>query len=120
MYLISCFECGDVSFLPPISDPNCGVSKRQKFKNFMNSQDTPYAMPNDFITTIDSDDEIDIQAESSKSRQNVEKDDFDPDFEFDFGGNRDNGLNSWEIEQANEVQKVPKSCLCVLTVDYRC
>lgn len=62
-------------------------------------------MPDDFITTIDSDDEYDVQAGSNK-KPNVEKDDFDPDFEFDFGGVKDNGLNSWEVEQANEVQKV--------------
>ena len=62
-------------------------------------------MPDDFITTIDSDDEY--QAEGSRPRQNVEKDDFDPDFEFDFGGGgKDNRLNSWETEQASEVQKV--------------
>lgn len=66
-------------------------------------------MANDFIGTIDSDDEGNNYAESStKGKQvAVEKDDFDPDFEFDFGGGgRDTGLNAWETEEVSEVQRV--------------
>lgn len=70
-------------------------------------------MPDDFITTIDSDDELPIQHGSSSkagSKQQVaqaEKDEFDADFEFDFGaGGKENGLNAWETEQASEVQRV--------------
>jgi len=67
-------------------------------------------MPSDFITTIDSDDEYPVHAaEGSKSKNtsNVEKDEFDAEFEFDFGaGGKDTGLNPWETEQAGEVSKV--------------
>lgn len=69
-------------------------------------------MANDFIGTIDSDDEGTNFAESSTrgKQPNVEKDDFDPDFEFDFGGGgRESRLNAWETENANEVQKVRAS-----------
>jgi hypothetical protein len=72
-----------------------------------------YKMPYDFITTIDSDDEQPIQNGSSSkaaSKQQgpaAEKDEFDADFEFDFGaGGKESGLNSWETEQAGEVQRV--------------
>ena len=70
-------------------------------------------MPSDFITTIDSDDEFPSYAEGSKSKSTnqVEKDEFDAEFEFDFGaGGKDNGLNPWETEQAGEVSKVHLFC----------
>jgi hypothetical protein len=73
------------------------------------------AMPSDFITTIDSDDEFPTFAEGSKSKNvtHVEKDEFDAEFEFDFGaGGKDTGLNAWETEQAGEVSKVRATYSC--------
>ena len=80
----------------------------QNFKKSPIKFHTALTMSTDFITTIDSDDEVEIQAEGSRPRQNNAKDDdLDPDFEFDFGGGgEDNRLNAWEAEQPSEVQKV--------------
>ncbi|WWC92760.1 ATP-dependent RNA helicase DRS1 [Kwoniella dendrophila CBS 6074] len=54
-------------------------------------------MANDFITTIDSDDETPNYGESSvsKGKTPVKNDDLDPDFEFDFAGGRETGLDLW-------------------------
>ena len=107
-------------------DPNsylCGVSTLFKNFNFVNIRPTILPldnMPDDFITTIDSDDEGSVHEQAGKKPQ-TDKDDFDPDFDFDFGGGgKDNGLNSWEVEQANEVQKVSISHRIVLRKDSRC
>ncbi|WWC73733.1 ATP-dependent RNA helicase DRS1 [Kwoniella pini CBS 10737] len=54
-------------------------------------------MANDFITTIDSDDEAPQFGESSiqKGKTPTKNDDLDPDFEFDFAGGRETGLDLW-------------------------
>lgn len=57
-------------------------------------------MAMDFVTTIDSDDEVsDYGGEPSRptktSRKNEDEADLDPDFEFDFGGGGNEGLDLW-------------------------
>ncbi|WWC65820.1 ATP-dependent RNA helicase DRS1 [Kwoniella dejecticola CBS 10117] len=54
-------------------------------------------MSNDFITTIDSDDESPNYGESSapRGKTTAKNDDLDPDFEFDFAGGRETGLDLW-------------------------
>lgn len=56
-------------------------------------------MAMDFVTTIDSDDEVsDYGGEPSrpnKAKKNEEGQDLDPDFEFDFGGGGADGLDLW-------------------------
>ena len=64
----------------------------------------------DFVKTLDSDDEGPSVAESSRRPSAVPADDdFDPDFEFDFGGNNDDHLNPWETDPADtKISKVAK------------
>lgn len=53
----------------------------------------------DFVTTIDSDDEVsDYGGEPSrpsKTKKTEADADLDPDFEFDFGGGGNDGLDLW-------------------------
>jgi hypothetical protein len=71
-------------------------------------------MISDFVTTIDSDDEGPAQAESSKGpRQTQAADDFDPDFEFDFGVGQSDQLNAWDASAAEPTKKVRRNSVLV-------
>lgn len=53
-------------------------------------------MPADFLTTIDTDDEVESVGESSRTRRQPKKDeDLDPEFQFDFGGYKSEALDLW-------------------------
>ncbi|WRT69658.1 ATP-dependent RNA helicase DRS1 [Kwoniella shivajii] len=55
-------------------------------------------MGSEFITTIDSDDEVSNYGEPSGSKGKTpvkNQEELDPDFEFDFDGGRDTGLDLW-------------------------
>lgn len=57
-------------------------------------------MPADFVTTIDSDDEVSNyggEASTSRPSKNNKKEDeeLDPDFEFDFGNGGSAGIDLW-------------------------
>jgi ATP-dependent RNA helicase DDX27 len=55
-------------------------------------------MSADFVTTIDSDDEVsNYGGESSRPQKNKkgEDEELDPDFEFDFGGGGSAGVDLW-------------------------
>ncbi|WVQ73176.1 ATP-dependent RNA helicase DRS1 [Cryptococcus sp. DSM 104548] len=60
-------------------------------------------MPADFITTIDSDDEVsNYGGEASTAKKD---DDINPDFEFDFGGGRSEGLDLWGGDEVQGMKK---------------
>lgn len=52
-------------------------------------------MPPDFITTIDSDDEVSNFGEPSRPARPNKEEDLDPDFDFDFTGSGQAGLDLW-------------------------
>ena len=57
-----------------------------------------YTMSADFVTTIDSDDEVsNYGGESSKPQKSkkAEDEELDPEFEFDFGGGGSAGVDLW-------------------------
>jgi hypothetical protein len=59
---------------------------------------TLYIMAVDFVTTIDSDDEVsNYGGESSRpvKSKKAEDEELDPDFEFDFGGGGSAGIDLW-------------------------
>lgn len=72
-------------------------------------------MPSDFLTTIDSDDEVPNLGEPSRPRKNVEQkekskpsvvekdDELNPDFEFDFGGGLA-GMEAWGGDEVREAK----------------
>lgn len=87
-------------------------------------------MPSDFITTIDSDDEeFPVQnGESSRGRNTpvlkamqgkvAVDEDLNPEFQFDFDGLRNEGLDLWGGDQVkksgkadNEVRTVSRGCI---------
>ncbi|XAO21649.1 ATP-dependent RNA helicase DRS1 [Cryptococcus bacillisporus CA1280] len=61
-------------------------------------------MADDFITTIDSDDEVSNYGEPS-GLPKIKDDELDPDFEFDFGGGRSEGLDLWGGDEVQGVKK---------------
>ncbi|KIY35616.1 ATP-dependent RNA helicase DRS1 [Cryptococcus gattii E566] len=61
-------------------------------------------MADDFITTIDSDDEVSNYGETS-GLPKIKDDELDPDFEFDFGGGRSEGLDLWGGDEVQGVKK---------------
>jgi hypothetical protein len=63
-------------------------------------------MARDFITTIDSDEEVEATGESSRPRRDVKEQDLDPDFEFDFNNEKE-GLDLWggdEVKASNGLE----------------
>ncbi|KIR29804.1 ATP-dependent RNA helicase DRS1 [Cryptococcus deuterogattii LA55] len=61
-------------------------------------------MADDFITTIDSDDEVSNYGEPS-GLPKIKDDELDPDFEFDFGGGRSEGLDLWGGDEIQGVKR---------------
>ncbi|WVO19122.1 ATP-dependent RNA helicase DRS1 [Cryptococcus decagattii] len=61
-------------------------------------------MADDFITTIDSDDEVSNYGEPS-GLPKIKDDELDPDFEFDFGGGRSEGLDLWGGDEVQGVKR---------------
>ncbi|OWZ32459.1 ATP-dependent RNA helicase DRS1 [Cryptococcus neoformans AD2-60a] len=61
-------------------------------------------MADDFITTIESDDEVSNYGEPS-ALPKIKDDELDPDFQFDFGGGRSEGLDLWGGDEVQGVKK---------------
>ncbi|OWT39992.1 ATP-dependent RNA helicase DRS1 [Cryptococcus neoformans Bt1] len=61
-------------------------------------------MADDFITTIESDDEVSNYGEPS-ALPKIKDDELDPDFQFDFGGGRFEGLDLWGGDEVQGVKK---------------
>jgi ATP-dependent RNA helicase DDX27 len=73
-------------------------------------------MPADFVTTIDSDDEVsNYGGESSKTTSSKSKkqedEELDPDFEFDFGGGGSAGIDLWGGDEVRVGDKGKEVCL---------
>lgn len=73
-------------------------------------------MPADFVTTIDSDDEVsNYGGESSKptpsKSKKQEDEELDPDFEFDFGGGGSAGIDLWGGDEVRVGDKGKEVCL---------
>ena len=69
-------------------------------------------MSYDLVTTIDSDDEPIHLGESSRPARPIEKDeDLDPDFEFDFAGERQGGVDLWGDDELKDLNGVSAVCL---------
>lgn len=67
-------------------------------------------MPDDFVGTIDSDDEVsDYGGEPSRpvKSKKTDEEDLDPEFEFDFGGggNGNEGLDLWGVDEVRAGEK---------------
>ena len=65
-------------------------------------------MPVDFVGTIDSDDEVsDYGGEPSRPTKSkkADEEDLDPDFEFDFGGGGNEGLDLWGGDEVRAGEK---------------
>lgn len=67
-------------------------------------------MAADFVTTIDSDDEVsNYGGESSKptpsKSRKPEDEELDPDFEFDFGGGGNTGVDLWGGDEVRSGEK---------------
>jgi hypothetical protein len=79
-------------------------------------------MSKDFITTIDSDDEVEVLGESSRQPRKEAKDaDLEPDFEFDLNTDKD-GLDLWggdEVKESRNGVEV-SGCLSSLSVAIEC
>lgn len=66
-------------------------------------------MRDDFVGTIDSDDDTGSLGESSRAnRLTAKEEDFDPDFEFDFAGERQQGI---DVRGDDEVKEGSKGAL---------
>ncbi|OWZ71881.1 ATP-dependent RNA helicase DRS1 [Cryptococcus neoformans] len=61
-------------------------------------------MADDFIITIESDDEVSNYGEPS-ALPKIKDDELDPDFQFDFGGGRSEGLDLWGGDEVQGVKK---------------
>ncbi|OWZ47111.1 ATP-dependent RNA helicase DRS1 [Cryptococcus neoformans c45] len=61
-------------------------------------------MADDFITTIGSDDEVSNYGEPN-ALPKIKDDELDPDFQFDFGGGRSEGLDLWGGDEVQGVKK---------------
>lgn len=66
-------------------------------------------MADDFITTIESDDEVSNYGEPS-ALPKIKDDELDPDFQFDFGGGRFEGLDLWGGDEVQGVKKGNEVC----------